>query len=119
MNIQRRKYEETIRERLRSNPIVSLVGPRQAGKTTLARMVAESGCTVVVMLPGSKSNLLVFHLAFQSGCQIHRDCLGRAEKAPVILITTMTGAFRCRSYSTGTIGMVSTVAPVCVITCRL
>ena len=47
MNIQRRKYEETIRERLRSNPIVSLVGPRQAGKTTLARMVAESTAGVV------------------------------------------------------------------------
>jgi len=64
MNIQRRNYEETIRERRRSNPSVSLVGPRQAGKTTLARMVAETSCTVVVMLPGSNSNLLVFHLAF-------------------------------------------------------
>lgn len=42
MGIQRAAYVQTIRQRLRDNPIVSLVGPRQAGKTTLARMVAEA-----------------------------------------------------------------------------
>lgn len=41
MNIHRTEYLQTIRERLRDNPIVALVGPRQAGKTTLARMVAS------------------------------------------------------------------------------
>lgn len=41
MNIRRTVYLQTIRERLRDNPIVALVGPRQAGKTTLARMVAS------------------------------------------------------------------------------
>ena len=40
MNTQRVAYLQTIRGRLRDNPIVSLVGPRQAGKTTLARMLA-------------------------------------------------------------------------------
>lgn len=42
MNLQRPGYLRTIRQRLRDNPIVSLVGPRQAGKTTLARMLAEA-----------------------------------------------------------------------------
>ena len=42
MDVQRTSYLNTIRERLRDNPIVSLVGPRQAGKTTLARMLAEA-----------------------------------------------------------------------------
>jgi predicted AAA+ superfamily ATPase len=41
MDIQRTAYLQTIRERLLEHPIVSLVGPRQAGKTTLARMLAE------------------------------------------------------------------------------
>lgn len=34
-------YLLTIHAHLRDNPIVSLVGPRQTGKTTLARMVAD------------------------------------------------------------------------------
>ena len=42
MNIQRTGYIAAIRARFRDNPIVSLVGPRQAGKTTLARMLAET-----------------------------------------------------------------------------
>jgi predicted AAA+ superfamily ATPase len=40
MSVLRAGYVQIIRDRLRENPIVSLVGPRQAGKTTLARMVA-------------------------------------------------------------------------------
>lgn len=41
MGVRRTAYLQTIRERLRGNPVVSLVGPRQAGKTTLARRFAE------------------------------------------------------------------------------
>lgn len=41
MTIQRSAYLRTIRARLRDNPIVSLLGPRQAGKTTIARMLAD------------------------------------------------------------------------------
>lgn len=40
--IERREYLETIRERLAGNPIVGLPGPRQAGKTTLARHFSEA-----------------------------------------------------------------------------
>ena len=47
MNVRRAAYLQTIRERLRANPIVSLVGPRQAGKTTLALMLAEESAEAV------------------------------------------------------------------------
>ncbi len=38
--IARQQYLETIRERLKSFPVVSVLGPRQVGKTTLARVIA-------------------------------------------------------------------------------
>jgi hypothetical protein len=38
--ITRRQYLETIRERLKSFPVVSVLGPRQVGKTTLAQEIA-------------------------------------------------------------------------------
>lgn len=47
MNVRRAAYLQTIRERLRANPIVLLIGPRQAGKTTLARMLAEESAEAV------------------------------------------------------------------------
>lgn len=40
--IQRRDYIERILERLRHYPVVAMPGPRQAGKTTLAGMLAEA-----------------------------------------------------------------------------
>lgn len=42
MNLQRTGYLDTLHLRLTESPVVALVGPRQAGKTTLARMLAES-----------------------------------------------------------------------------
>lgn len=42
MGISRQEYLATIQSRLRDNPIVALPGPRQVGKTTLARMLAEA-----------------------------------------------------------------------------
>ena len=42
MILSRQNYLSTIRSRLEDNPVVALPGPRQAGKTTLARMLAES-----------------------------------------------------------------------------
>lgn len=42
MNVIRSAYIEAIRDRMMDYPIVALPGPRQAGKTTLARMFAES-----------------------------------------------------------------------------
>ncbi len=38
--ITRKQYLETIRQRLRSFPVVSVLGPRQVGKTTLAQVIA-------------------------------------------------------------------------------
>jgi predicted AAA+ superfamily ATPase len=42
MFIQRQDYLSRIRERLKDYPIVALTGPRQAGKTTLANILAQS-----------------------------------------------------------------------------
>ncbi len=41
MRLPRSSYLGTIEERLRDNPIVTLIGPRQTGKTTLARLFAQ------------------------------------------------------------------------------
>jgi uncharacterized protein len=41
MKVERAAYLQKIHWRLRDYPVVSLVGPRQAGKTTLARTLAE------------------------------------------------------------------------------
>lgn len=41
MEIQRVREIKTLRERLKSNPVVALLGPRQCGKTTLARQLAR------------------------------------------------------------------------------
>jgi predicted AAA+ superfamily ATPase len=38
--IARKQYLATIRERLKSFPVVSVLGPRQVGKTTLAQVIA-------------------------------------------------------------------------------
>lgn len=38
--IERVRYLEVIRERLKAFPVVSVLGPRQVGKTTLARQIA-------------------------------------------------------------------------------
>jgi predicted AAA+ superfamily ATPase len=38
--ITRKQYLETIRQRLSSFPVVSVLGPRQVGKTTLAQVIA-------------------------------------------------------------------------------
>lgn len=40
--LHRRAHLESIREKLGQNPVVSILGPRQAGKTTLARQVAAT-----------------------------------------------------------------------------
>jgi hypothetical protein len=41
--VERSEYVAAIRAGLRQSPIVSVVGPRQAGKTTLARIIASGG----------------------------------------------------------------------------
>ena len=39
--IERTAYRQEILRKLKASPIVSLLGPRQAGKTTLARQIAQ------------------------------------------------------------------------------
>lgn len=43
--IQRPSLIHTVIERLKDNPIVTILGPRQCGKTTLARMISEETVT--------------------------------------------------------------------------
>lgn len=43
MEIRRNRIESLIVARLRANPAVALLGPRQCGKTTLARRIAAAG----------------------------------------------------------------------------
>lgn len=40
--IHRAAYESEVEEKLSTNPIVAILGPRQAGKTTLAQQIAQS-----------------------------------------------------------------------------
>lgn len=47
MNLERTAYLDALRQRLAESPVVALVGPRQAGKTTLAGMLAASWHGVV------------------------------------------------------------------------
>ncbi|MCW5552627.1 MAG: ATP-binding protein [Verrucomicrobiae bacterium] len=43
--LDRPVYANLIRQRLGANPVVSLLGPRQVGKTTLARQIAQEFAT--------------------------------------------------------------------------
>jgi hypothetical protein len=42
MLLNRLNFEEEVKESLEYNPVTAILGPRQCGKTTLARMIAES-----------------------------------------------------------------------------
>ena len=55
--IERPKYLEQVREAFRVHPVCALLGPRQGGKTTLARILAEEesstffgwGCHLILL----------------------------------------------------------------------
>jgi len=49
--IERMHYLETIRERLKHFPVVSVLGPRQVGKTTLAQEIAEQEMRFWILWP--------------------------------------------------------------------
>lgn len=40
--IKRLAYQEEIQQKLANNPVVAILGPRQVGKTTLARQIVQS-----------------------------------------------------------------------------
>lgn len=50
--IARPRYRAEIEVRLKTNPIVALLGPRQAGKTTLARQIGRNRTTHYLDLEG-------------------------------------------------------------------
>jgi hypothetical protein len=41
--IERQDLHDQVRQAIRRNPVITLYGPRQCGKTTLARQIAEAG----------------------------------------------------------------------------
>ena len=43
--IDRPRYRAEVEVRLKNSPVVALLGPRQTGKTTLARQIARSQST--------------------------------------------------------------------------
>ena len=43
--IARPRYQAEVEARLRTNPVVALLGPRQTGKTTLARQISRNRTT--------------------------------------------------------------------------
>ena len=50
--IDRTRHETTLRALLDDFPVVAIVGARQVGKTTLARLLVEdAGCPVTVFDP--------------------------------------------------------------------
>jgi uncharacterized protein len=42
MQINRPQFEAEVRESLSYNPVTAILGPRQCGKTTLARSISET-----------------------------------------------------------------------------
>jgi uncharacterized protein len=48
--IDRPQYLADIEKRLKTNPVVALLGPRQAGKTTLAHQIAKGRPTTILDL---------------------------------------------------------------------
>ncbi|WP_423129799.1 ATP-binding protein [Gaoshiqia sp. Z1-71] len=50
MYLNRKLFEQQIKDSIQANPVTAILGPRQCGKTTIARKVAESFSSVMVDL---------------------------------------------------------------------
>ncbi|WP_339736823.1 ATP-binding protein [uncultured Sunxiuqinia sp.] len=50
MYLNREVFEQQIRDSIQNNPITTILGPRQCGKTTIARKIAESYASVLIDL---------------------------------------------------------------------
>lgn len=50
MYLNREAFEQQIRDSIQNNPITTILGPRQCGKTTIARKIAESYASVLIDL---------------------------------------------------------------------
>jgi len=83
----RRRIQENIIKSLKQVPAVGLVGPRQAGKTTLAKMIAETVKKPVIYLdlenPHDLQKLDNAQLYFQQ-YQNHLIILDEAQRKPEI-----------------------------------
>ena len=50
--IHRKQHVDTLLRRLRAFPVVAILGPRQIGKTTLARQVGRESCPLGAKVRG-------------------------------------------------------------------
>lgn len=83
--LHERFLEHRIREALSDTPVVLIVGPRQAGKTTLARKIGQDGRTYVTldnqtMLDAARADPAGFLRGFD------RVILDEIQRAPELLL---------------------------------
>lgn len=50
MYLNRENFEQQIKDSIQNNPVTTILGPRQCGKTTIARKIAESFSSVMLDL---------------------------------------------------------------------
>ncbi|HKJ42009.1 MAG TPA: ATP-binding protein [Sunxiuqinia sp.] len=50
MYISRENFQQQIQDSIKNNPVTSILGPRQCGKTTIARKISESFLSVMIDL---------------------------------------------------------------------
>ncbi|WP_040011892.1 AAA family ATPase [Desulfotignum phosphitoxidans] len=55
--IPRKSYESALEKALKRSPVVSLLGPRQCGKTTLTRMIEKQHEAVFFDLESPRDRL--------------------------------------------------------------
>src|SRR5437660_11087692 len=79
-----------VRDGLKANPVVALLGPRQCGKTTLARGLAESATTSYFDLenPADLARIAVAMLALErvKGLAVIDEVQRRPDMFPVLRV---------------------------------
>ena len=88
-----RFIENRIRQALRDTPVVTLNGPRQSGKTTLARQLAGKGRTYLTLddstvLAAAQQDAVGFVRA------LDRAVIDEVQRAPALLVAR-SRASRC------------------------
>lgn len=90
MFIQRPRTEQLILDALRNNPVVAILGPRQCGKTTLARILAEREFSTYLDLedPEDQSRLASPRLALErlNGLVILDEIQIKPELFPILRV---------------------------------
>ncbi len=91
MYLNREMFEQQIKDSIQNNPITTILGPRQCGKTTIARKIAESYSSVLIDLedPADFELLSVSPKAFleqQKGLIVIDEAQRMPELFPVLRV---------------------------------